>query len=105
MKAKQTLLTTCSLALLLACVQPNARAQANAEPKTLPSTGEGRQLIVAKLDRIRLASVAYDGLPLGEVVKSLMAEAQRRDPDKKGVNFILTSNGTEAPPGGELPDI
>ncbi len=89
-------------------MQPIAQADTDAESKTLPSSGEGRQIILGKLDRIRLDSIAYDGLPLGEVIKSLMAEAQRRDPDKKGVNFILTSNwSTESAPGGaaEVVDI
>jgi len=66
---------------------PNPYAQTN-----IVYTGKGRQAIYSKLDRIRLDSVTYDGLPLGEVIKALAAEAQRRDPDKEGVNFLINAN-------------
>ena len=53
-------------------------------------TGKGRQAIVAKLDRIRLDSIGpWDNLPLSEVVRVLSDESKKRDPEKKGVNFML----------------
>jgi tetratricopeptide (TPR) repeat protein len=51
----------------------------------------GRQDIIHKLGSIRLDRVSYDGLPLSEVLRSLTDEAQKRDPDKLGVNFIIAS--------------
>jgi general secretion pathway protein D len=63
-------------------------------------TGKGRQGIYSKLERIRLDQVTYDGLPLGEVVKSLSEEARKRDPDRRGVNIIVSQNADPpaAPP-------
>src|SRR5438876_10242926 len=55
----------------------------------------GREIIAGKLDHIRLDKIAFDGMPLGEVVKYLMDEARKRDPEKKGINFVVTSNGSE----------
>jgi general secretion pathway protein D len=64
---------------------PNPYAATN-----LVYTSKQRQEILTKLDRIRLDSVAYDGLPLSEVIRNLSAECKRRDYDKKGINFILS---------------
>jgi len=63
-------------------------------------TGKGRQAIYSKLDRIRLDTLSYDGLPLGEVVKSLSEEARRRDPERRGINIIVSANADppSAPP-------
>jgi Zn-dependent protease with chaperone function len=47
------------------------------------------QLMRRKLENIVLDSVHYDGLPLGEVVKNLMEESRKRDPEKRGVNFVF----------------
>jgi len=66
---------------------PNPYARTN-----LVYTGQGRQSIMTKLDRIRLDSVKYDGLPLSEVVINLNDEAKKRDPEKRGINFLLSQN-------------
>jgi general secretion pathway protein D len=66
---------------------PNAYARTN-----LIHTSPYRQIIVNKLDKIRLDNVSYDGLPLTEVVKNLSDEAKRRDPEKRGLNFIVNQN-------------
>jgi type II secretory pathway component GspD/PulD (secretin)/tetratricopeptide (TPR) repeat protein len=55
-------------------------------------TGPGRQAIVAKLDRIRLDSVSYDGLPLSEVLRNLQEQSKLRDPERKGINFLINPN-------------
>lgn len=55
-------------------------------------TGKGRQTIMSKLDRIRMDNVLFDGLPLGEVVRNLSDEARRRDPEKRGINFLIDPN-------------
>jgi tetratricopeptide (TPR) repeat protein len=58
----------------------------------LVHTGPGREAIINKLERIRLDSVSYDGLPLSEVVRNLSEQAKLRDPDKKGINFLIDPN-------------
>ena len=61
-------------------------------------TGKGRQNIYRKLNLIHFDNVKYDGLPLSEVVVNLNDEAKRRDPEKRGLNFILNPNAESAPP-------
>src|SRR5947199_4113943 len=73
---------------LLAVPNPYARA-------TLINTSKGRQVIMSKLDRIRLDK-GWDGLPLSEVIKDLGDESKRRDPDKRGINFIINPNTDSA---------
>ena len=55
-------------------------------------TGRGRQQIYNKLDRITLETVGPWNTSLGEVVKSLGEEARQRDPEQKGINFIINSS-------------
>jgi type II secretory pathway component GspD/PulD (secretin)/tetratricopeptide (TPR) repeat protein len=54
-------------------------------------TSKARQGIYLKLDRIRLEQVSWDGLPLTEVLKQLGDEAKKRDPEKRGLNFLANS--------------
>ena len=63
-------------------------------------TSKGRQAIHSKLERIRIDSLSYPGLPLSEVVKNLSDEARRRDPDRRGINIIVSANADppSAPP-------
>ncbi len=72
---------------------PNPYARTN-----IVHTGQGRQNIITKLDRIRLDSVKYDGLPLGEVIINLNDEARKRDPEKRGINFLLNQHAEAAAP-------
>jgi hypothetical protein len=66
-------------------------------------TGPGREVIVSKLDRIHMDQVQWsEGLPLGEVIKNLYGQSKLRDPDKKGINFLWTANGSAAS-GGQSP--
>ena len=76
---------------------PNSYARTNSI-----HTSDGRQVIVSKLDGIILNDVKYDGLELGEVVKNLSAEAKNRDPEKKGINFLILAD-TGAPGGTSAP--
>ena len=76
---------------------PNPYARTN-----IVYTGKGRQAIHSKLERIRLDTVTYDGLPLGEVVKSLSEEAKKRDPEKRGINIIVSAN-TDPPAAPPAP--
>ncbi len=63
-------------------------------------TGAGRQAIVKKLDKIHLDTVSYDGLPLNEVLKQLSAQIRLRDPERKGINFLINNSpdGSSPPP-------
>jgi general secretion pathway protein D len=74
--------------------QPNLYARTN-----LIHTGSGRQIINNKLDRIRLDEVKWEGLPLSEVIANLSDQAKRRDPEKRGINFIINNN-TDTPSTG-----
>jgi type II secretory pathway component GspD/PulD (secretin) len=67
---------------------PNPYARSN----SFIHTGPGRQIIMTKLDRIRLDNVKYDGLPLGEVIINLNDECRKRDPEKRGINFLINQN-------------
>jgi general secretion pathway protein D len=60
-------------------------------------TGKGRQTIASKLDRIKLDTVFYDGLPLSEVVRLLNEESKKRDPEKRGINFLVNPNDVGIP--------
>jgi type II secretory pathway component GspD/PulD (secretin)/tetratricopeptide (TPR) repeat protein len=59
-------------------------------------TGPGRQVIFSKLDRIRLDNVKYEGLPLSEVIINLSDECKKRDPEKRGINFLLNQSAGAA---------
>ncbi len=93
-------LTILTLVLPLAPLVPySAQAQTKNEASSPTAAGSGRQVIRDKLERIRLDTVRYDGLPLGEVVVNLRDEAKKRDPEKKGINFLINPrpDRSEAP--------
>ena len=82
---------------------PNPYSRSN----NLVHTGLGRQTIISKLDRIRLDKVNFDRLVLSEVVNYLSEQSRNRDPDKRGINFLVSQNvdtggpsATAAPPLG-----
>ena len=52
-------------------------------------TSPGRAAIQQKLRDIVLQDVRYEGIPLRDVVADLNQQARERDPEKRGVNFIL----------------
>ena len=64
-------------------------------------TGSGRQAIYHKLDTIRINEIKFDGLPFGEVVKYLDEQTRLRDPEKKGIAFVVNSQADQplATPG------
>ena len=96
MNTRLTFLTIAALGLL---TPSRPMAQAKDEAKSPPPAGSGRQTIINKLDRIRLDTIAYEGLPLAEVVVNLRDEARKRDPEKKGINFMINPN----PPADSAP--
>ncbi len=61
-------------------------------------TGKGRQAIQHKLDTIVIDEVLYDGIPLNAVVTDLTEQARRRDPEKRGINFIINPYVDVPPP-------
>jgi type II secretory pathway component GspD/PulD (secretin)/tetratricopeptide (TPR) repeat protein len=67
---------------------PNPYSRSN----NLVHTGQGRQTIISKLDRIRLDNVKFERLILSEVVINLSEESRKRDPDKRGINFLVNQN-------------
>jgi beta-lactamase regulating signal transducer with metallopeptidase domain len=52
----------------------------------------------AKLREIVLDEVKIDGLPLSEVLNFLSDESLKRDPEKKGINFLLNPNPPQTQP-------
>jgi tetratricopeptide (TPR) repeat protein len=86
---------------------PNPYALTN-----LVHTGDGREVIYSKLNRIRFEaddhSISWpEGLPLSEVLRTLSEKAKSRDPDKKGINFLFNPNAAAAsavttPAGGAM---
>lgn len=68
---------------------------------SLVHTGPGRMVIMDKLARIHLDSVSYDGVPLSEVLRDLTVKTQLRDPEKKGINFLINPNADNS--GLDLP--
>jgi hypothetical protein len=94
------------------------------EPRTVndqrPNGENGRGLtsaataILNRLRRIKLDTVAFDNLPLSEVIKGLLIQAETRNPDpEQPVNFLLCNPADEAlapadsraVPGGARRDI
>jgi general secretion pathway protein D len=73
--------------------QPNPYARSE-----LIHTSKGRQAIVAKLDQIRMDTVKFDNVPLSAVISDLNDEAKKRDPFKRGLNFIINPNPESAAP-------
>ncbi len=61
-----------------------------------PQLKPGRQKIVEKLNRIRLARVSFDQLSLEEVVRQLNEAAGQNDPAKVGVNFLTATNSVSS---------
>ena len=62
-------------------------------------SGRGRQLIYHQLDTIRMENVGpWQNAPLGEVVRLLNQEALKRDPEGRGINFIVSSTADTPPP-------
>jgi len=103
MKTRLTFLTTVLLALPLALSTPS-RALAQLNKAQSQQLSDAQKEILNKLDSIRLDTVSYD-LPLPEVIRNLMEEARKRDPEKKGINFMINPNRdlAPAPPGGMEP--
>ena len=53
---------------------------------------------MAKLDHLHLDTVNFDGLPLSEVVRQLIEQSRLRDPEHKGINFLINPNADQSGP-------
>ena len=56
---------------------------------------DARKQIVQKLSAIRLEKMTFDAVPLGDVLRWLSGEARLRDPERKGINFIITPGASD----------
>ena len=52
---------------------------------------DGKQMVRSKLEQTILNEVVYDGIPLSEVVKDLRDQSVKRDPEKRGINFLISN--------------
>jgi len=59
---------------------------------------KGAAMVRRKLDQITFPAVQYDNIPLGEVIRMLIVESEKRDPEGVGVNFLLNPNHMEPGP-------
>jgi type II secretory pathway component GspD/PulD (secretin) len=64
---------------------------------------QNRQAMVSALDRIRFELVEFEKLSLQEVVRYLNEETRRRDPNGKGVNFIINPGSSAAEARADQP--
>jgi len=71
---------------------PNPWARTN-----LVHTGRGRQIIYQKLETIRIDELSLDSIPLNQVIDQIDKTSKLRDPDKKGINFIINNNVDPVP--------
>ena len=71
---------------------PNPWARTN-----LIHTGRGRQIIHQKLETIRIDELSLDSIPLNQVIDQIDKTSKLRDPEKKGLNFIINKNVDPVP--------
>ncbi len=76
-----------------------AQGKTNGHAAGILYTGKGRQAIVNKLDHIRLDNFSADNLPLSEVLRILSQLSKLRDPEHKGINFVINSNSDQTVAG------
>jgi general secretion pathway protein D len=79
---------------------PNPYARTN-----LIHTSPSRQAIFSKLDRIHIDSLKFEGLPLSEVILNLSDEARKRDPERRGINFLISQNADSSGGAPAAPQI
>jgi beta-lactamase regulating signal transducer with metallopeptidase domain len=61
-------------------------------PPGTPGTPPHGGRLEAKLREIVIDEIKFDGLPLSEVLNFLADESRKRDPEKKGINFLINPN-------------
>ncbi|MBM3846412.1 MAG: hypothetical protein FJ405_09020 [Verrucomicrobia bacterium] len=73
--------------------QPNGYARTNSV-----NTSKARQNLFSKLGRITVSEIKFDNKTLADVVKDLSTEAQKRDPDRVGINFLVSPAAEQTAP-------
>lgn len=71
---------------------PRVGAARPLTPEEMPGGSQHGGRLEAKLREIVLDEVKFEGLPLNEVLMFLSDESRKRDPEKKGINFLINPN-------------
>ena len=71
-------------------------------PSVKTSETKERGAIASKLEEIVLNEVTFDGVPLPDVLRFLDEESRKRDPEKKGINFLINPNRTQSTPASVI---
>lgn len=58
---------------------------------------------MAKLGKIHLGNISYDGLPLSVVLMQLSGQCKLLDPEHKGINFLINNNPDRSGPPAAAP--
>jgi hypothetical protein len=75
--------------------EADVAAQSMVAPREENPRGAAREALVAKLHELRLDGISFESAPLREVLAVLNRQSRERDPDGKGVNFILKDTPDE----------
>ncbi|PYK59017.1 MAG: hypothetical protein DME21_14340, partial [Verrucomicrobia bacterium] len=62
----------------------------------LPAAKREKGRVESKLEEIALEEVTFDSLPLPQVLQFLDEESRKRDSEKRGINFLINPNATQA---------
>ena len=73
---------------------PNPNVNARPNPIYISTA---RQKVYEKLNDIRFDRIDLPDLPLSEAVRILTEQVERRDPEKEGINFIISKTKAVAP--------
>lgn len=71
------------------------------EQNTRATGQKGSAALATKLESILIPSVSFSGVELGRVISTLSAYSEEFDPEKKGVNLVLTNQL----PGATVPQV
>ena len=69
---------------------PLADLEAAVSRANLVYTSKGRQAILAKLDKIHLDEIHYDGIRLGDLINDLSHRVKALDTNSTGINFFIS---------------
>jgi beta-lactamase regulating signal transducer with metallopeptidase domain len=76
---------------------PEKEAASNKAVRSGPEKSRELLSLKAKLEKIVFEEISYDGIPLAEVLKDLSTTARARDPEKRGLNFLISNSRPEMP--------
>lgn len=85
-------------------VSPKPSLKPDSAPDATPSTStsyvhtsKARQKLHEKLDSVRLGTLQFDEVPIEQVLDALHQETKRNDPERRGVNFIVSHYTPDVP--------